>query len=352
MDVAGARAQIFRRWLQQPTGRYVLLWGYLSALCFAWAYITATADFSALSTFFAYAPRWVWGVPFLASAFMLRRPSVVERLPLLAGLLVVAGPVMGLSAPNWSPFPAVAAMEHRAGASAGHATHLRVMTVNMGSRLTDPRALAELVATVRPDVVLLQECSERADTAFEGAWHYRDDDALCVASRYPLSSASALYRPRRPQNDAFVAHYGIDVAGRRLDVVNVHLDTPRDAFLGAMQRRSLSQMDAILSRRARQVQLTRAWVEARVDARRVIVAGDFNLTVDSAVYRDVWGDFDNAFSQQGLGWGFTKRSGVLGARIDHVLAGRDWHVRAAWLDRSIGSDHLPLVADLTLPLTR
>lgn len=332
-----------------PTLRYAFAWGYLSSLCFVWAYVTATADLASVPTVVAYAPRWLWAIPFALLACGAARLSQVERFPLMAGIAVVLGPVMGLCAPHWAEFASVSAMEPRS--TAAHATEirLRVMTVNMGSRMTDPTALADLVGTVRPDLVLLQECSERADMAFEGAWHYRDDDALCVASRHPLVRSAAQYRLRLPQNDAFVAHYAISVGGEVVDVVNLHLDTPRDAVVSALQQGRLSQMQHILSRRSQQVQFAREWVGGRVNAQRVILAGDFNLTPDSALYRRAWGGFENAFSSQGYGWGFTKRAGLLGARIDHVLTGHDWRVRAAWVERSIGSDHRPLVADLTLP---
>lgn len=344
-----ARTLRWRGWAEWSTLRYALAWGYLSTLCFVWAYVTATADLASMPTVVAYAPRWVWAVPFVLLACGVTRLSQVERLPVIAGIAVVFGPVMGLCAPHWAEFAAVSAMEPRTGAAPSTEIRLRVMTVNMGSRMTDPTALADLVGTVRPDLVLLQECSERADMAFEGAWHYRDDDALCVASRHPLVRSAAQYRLRMPQNDAFVAHYAITVGGEVLDVVNLHLDTPRDAVLGALQQGRLSQMEATLARRSQQVQFAREWVEARVNPHRVILAGDFNLTPDSALYRRTWGSFENAFSSQGYGWGFTKRAGLLGARIDHVLTGHDWRVRAAWVERSIGSDHRPLVAELTLP---
>lgn len=338
-----------RRWLAQSSVRYTLLWGYLSGLCFFWAYVTATADLEVFSTFWAYVPRWIWALPFLAVAAVMRQSTVIERLPLLAGLVVVLGPVMGFSTPHWTASSAVSAMEPRDAPSGVRGrVGLRVLTVNMGSRQADPVALAGLVARVQPQLVLLQECSERADAAFEGAWHYRDDDALCVASRYPLRAAAAAYRPRRPQNDAFVAHYVVDVQGIPVDVVNLHLDTPRDAFVDAFDRRSVMHMGATLARRAQQVEGARAWIDARVDRRRALMAGDFNLTTDSAIYRRVWADFQNAFSDQGSGWGYTKRSGLFGARIDHVLAGEAWTVRGAWLESSIGSDHLPLVADMAL----
>lgn len=337
--------------LPSRSARTSALWAYLSGLCFFWAFVSSSADESLFATFWAYAPRWVWALPIVAVGVTLRRPTLAERLPLMAGVAVVLGPVMGFTLPNWSPFTAQAAGTSRGGVVAS-GVPFRVVTANMGSRMADPEALAALIRRLEPDVVLLQECSERADRAFEGPWHYRDDDALCVASRYPIMGADHLYRTRYPQNDAFITRYAVDVSGQPIDIVQVHLDTPRDVFLSGLEHRSVERARDVLARRAVQARIARSWMEARVNGRRTIVAGDFNLTEDSSVYRESWRGFENAFSVAGFGWGFTKRAGWLGARIDHILVGDDWRVDGSWVESSFGSDHRPLVADLTLSLKR
>ena len=81
----------------------------------------------------------------------------------------------------------------------------------------------------------------------------------------------------------------------------------------------------------------------------VIVAGDFNVMEESAIYRESWGRLRNAFSTAGLGWGYTKRENwLLAARIDHVLTGPRWRATRAWVETWNGSDHRPLVVDLVL----
>ena len=70
------------------------------------------------------------------------------------------------------------------------------------------------------------------------------------------------------------------------------------------------------------------------------------LPVESAIYRADWGWLDNAFDHAGWGLGSTKRTRLLGARIDHVLVGSGFVVDACRLGRGVGSDHLPLTATL------
>jgi endonuclease/exonuclease/phosphatase (EEP) superfamily protein YafD len=81
-----------------------------------------------------------------------------------------------------------------------------------------------------------------------------------------------------------------------------------------------------------------------------ILAGDLNLPPDSAIYRKFWAGYGNAFSSAGLGFGYTEwpRVGVLrfGIRIDHILSGPNWRPCRCWVGPGVGSDHLPLIADL------
>jgi endonuclease/exonuclease/phosphatase (EEP) superfamily protein YafD len=82
----------------------------------------------------------------------------------------------------------------------------------------------------------------------------------------------------------------------------------------------------------------------------IILAGDFNMTADSPIYRQTWARFDNAFSRSGFGFGHTERpfklNSQFGIRIDHVLFGPDWRACRCWVGPDVGSDHLPLIADL------
>ena len=71
---------------------------------------------------------------------------------------------------------------------------------------------------------------------------------------------------------------------------------------------------------------------------------------DGAIYRSYWAGYRNAFSEAGLGYGYTEWPGMrrmrFGIRIDHILSTRDWRPRRAWVGPDIRSDHLPLIAEL------
>jgi endonuclease/exonuclease/phosphatase (EEP) superfamily protein YafD len=79
----------------------------------------------------------------------------------------------------------------------------------------------------------------------------------------------------------------------------------------------------------------------------VVVAGDFNLPVESAILRNHWRSYDNVFSRCGRGLGYTKFTSLFGIRIDHVLTSPQWTCTGARVLRSpYGGDHAPLIADL------
>ncbi len=84
-----------------------------------------------------------------------------------------------------------------------------------------------------------------------------------------------------------------------------------------------------------------------------LVTGDLNAPVQSLVCRRLFGaGLRDAFTQAGFGYGYTyggytrvRRPYV---RIDHILASRQWQVRHCWVGNAAGSDHCPVIADLTL----
>jgi endonuclease/exonuclease/phosphatase (EEP) superfamily protein YafD len=81
----------------------------------------------------------------------------------------------------------------------------------------------------------------------------------------------------------------------------------------------------------------------------MVIAGDFNLPVESAIYRQHWGRFRNAFSETGFGAGFTKHTRLFGVRIDHILSSKDVDPVRSFVGKDVGSDHVPLIADFVRP---
>jgi len=81
--------------------------------------------------------------------------------------------------------------------------------------------------------------------------------------------------------------------------------------------------------------------------RPVLVAGDFNLMVESPIFWTNWSQFTDAFSAVGFGLGHTFiGSHQFSVRIDHVLAGPGWRPRHCRVGPDVGAEHRPLIVDL------
>ena len=88
-----------------------------------------------------------------------------------------------------------------------------------------------------------------------------------------------------------------------------------------------------------------------------IVAGDFNTSDQDAMYPALAARMIDSFRERGVGFGTSWPSpGMLPipvflpplVRIDYIWHSPGISTRAAWQARTVGSDHLPLVADLVI----
>lgn len=228
---------------------------------------------------------------------------------------------------------------------------LRVATYNTYVRAPDVSHVVELVRADRPDILLVQEIlPARADElrAQLGGWlpHAWFGDpgrvgGVGVLSRSPIvevrpvEAAGAASRP--------TAVVVVEVDGRRLQVVAVHLTSPcrtcgssvvaRQTFEAEMRRR---EVDAVLAALAPDVP--------------AVVGGDLNSTRRSDPYRRLAAaGFRDPQIEAGSGPGFTwpDGSGPF-VRIDWVLA-RRLVPAGAWVGPPRGSDHRPAVVDLAWP---
>ena len=89
--------------------------------------------------------------------------------------------------------------------------------------------------------------------------------------------------------------------------------------------------------------VVRRWVDSTTGAR--LVVGDFNLPVESAIFRHHWGDLEDAWDAAGNGFGYSKRNGWIRVRIDHTLSTGPLKAVRVKVGKDYGSDHLPVVTE-------
>jgi endonuclease/exonuclease/phosphatase family metal-dependent hydrolase len=207
--------------------------------------------------------------------------------------------------------------------------------------------LADVLSGADPDVVALQAWPSQYDlpALLPGpGWHLSVQGELGLASRYPIREASAL-GGQRLKGGGDVGRYTLETPDGPVVLFNLHLASPReglqavrdDPFGGAAELRKS------IALRQEESRIASRWAAEASGA--VLLAGDFNMPPESAVYRRDWSQYTNAFATAGFGLGYTWYSRYHGLRIDHILAGPGWHCVGCRVGPDVGSDHRPLLAE-------
>ena len=324
----------------------LLAWAYLGAVALAAIILWGFGDRWGPATALLFAGRWVLLLPLavLVPAALLTRRLLLA--PLALGGLIALVPVGGFRFGLLRVFP------HPAGA------HLRVVTFNTDGGAALATRLPGLLEQWQADVVGFQECGSEMQEAISGLkdWHHHFVRQLCLLSRYPISDSAVMDRSALADveqssagigGSGDVVRYTLETPSGPVNVTNLHLETPRKGLEGALSTGfSTARLAGNTHLRTIESGLARRWVNAGTHP--AIVLGDFNTPVESRIFQQSWGDLTDAFSRVGFGYGMTKNNGWIRVRIDHVLAGSGWYPDRATVGRDLGSDHLPLIVDLTL----
>ena len=285
-----------------------------------------------------FGPRWILlALPMAAVPWLMIRPrhGVVPFVAAMAGVLF-------------------GVMDLRVGLRRGDApgTPMRIVEFNMAGNAADEAALITWLSDVQPDLVFLVECKpdRGSRVAIALAMQVRSSGSLCLLSRWAITEWS----PREQR--AFWKRYGSGAIVRgavattqgSMRIGIVHLATPRHVLDTFFDLSGLvTQGGAVaenMALRDDESAAARAWIGDPDSV--AVIAGDFNLPVESAIYRRHWSGYDNAFSRSGRGFGRTKRTRLIGVRIDHVLTGRGATAMRASIGPDLGSDHRPLMVDV------
>ena len=219
---------------------------------------------------------------------------------------------------------------------------LRVLTHNMYFGRADAEILVTRVRQLDADVLFLQELTEDAVTRLKQAglddlMQYTQLDlrggsrGSGIYARFPLSEGPAMPMIHMAQPTALLELPN----GQRVELVCVHPVTPRPLHAGATQWREEIGV-----------------LPAPGDLSR-IVAGDFNATLDHAVFRDVL-RLGYADAGQQAGDALTPTWGPPGGNsalftLDHVLADRNCAVLGYSVHTVPGTDHRAVYAEIQLP---
>lgn len=218
------------------------------------------------------------------------------------------------------------------------------------------RSLVQMISEKDVDIVTLVECGGQVMAGLIEqlpSYQSRHQGELCLLSRNEIVEWN--YRDPKDawkhSGSAAIASATIRTLGGIIRIGILHPATPRHVLDGYFDLSRVIFMGPATRDNIRlrndEAAMAREWI-VRADSLPLIVAGDFNLPVESAIYKRHWGDFQNAFSAAGRGFGHTKQLRWWGTRIDHVLGSRGVIPVYSQLLQTIGSDHLPLLAEFVL----
>jgi len=309
-------------------------WCYLLALLGAALLVRLATDVVLIATVLSFGPRWLLLLPGVFGLFVITRHR--RQWPTLLVYVVTCSVLLNPSlnvAAYWSP---------------PRGNTIRIVTQNIGGGRLDMARFIEWLSDTEPDVVLLQECSNRGAAVLQAfqQWQAHRDGGLCLATRFEIQEVAAVDRRAFGGWGNIAVRYRTAAEGLSLTLLNVHLETPREGFeaFGRGWSAGMAAVARVDRLRRLESRLARDLLGSSPDE-GVAVAGDFNMPVESAIYRDSWSDLANAFSEAGLGLGHTKATRWFGTRIDHVLANRLLTPVRSWVGPSVGGDHRPVVAD-------
>jgi endonuclease/exonuclease/phosphatase (EEP) superfamily protein YafD len=291
-------------------------------------------------TVLLFGPRWVLLLPVVLLALLAAVRDRALLLPLLLAGWLVVGPVMGFGT-GW-----------RGWFTRSDATRdLTVVTFNARDGLSLTRSAERLIADWGADVVAFQECGGtlRAELRAMEGWSTWSVPGVCLQSRVRIADTRVMPADviQRAGGSGIVSSHLIEGDSGPFWLTIVHLGTPR-AGLERIRRGSVLEGIGLLRRDSflREIEHRQAAAFAWEAGGPHIVVGDFNAPPESRIYRTEWDRWTNAFSRVGFGIGGTRLNGWIRARIDHVLVDDAWVVVDARMGEDVGSDHLPMIANV------
>jgi endonuclease/exonuclease/phosphatase (EEP) superfamily protein YafD len=218
-------------------------------------------------------------------------------------------------------------------------TAVRVLVLNVHTESSSFDEVRALIADLQPDVIGLVEVDDRwlagiaaAVADYRGRLELprRDNFGVALYTREPLRGSIETLGGSLP-----VAVADVTVRAARFGAILVHPLPPVSAAALTAQR---DELDAVADR-------------ARAMAAPIVIMGDFNATPWSRPFRSLVARTGLCDSRAGFGVqaSFPADSFVFRIPIDHLLASCSIGVRERRIERDVGSDHLPVYVELTIP---
>jgi hypothetical protein len=235
-------------------------------------------------------------------------------------------------------------------------TTFRLVEYNMATSQAVTRSTLARLDSMDAQVATLVECPSYSDAIHVPAgWNLKSGGELCFLSKFPIVAWDF-----RSQDDIWKLHGKLAIAkatirigSQNVTVALLHLKSPRDALVEFRYPSAWpglpASVDSISAIRNVESRLAIEFLQPVIDSGGpLIVAGDFNTPEESRIYSRWWSRFSDAFEEAGIGAGYSWHSHWHGIRIDHILLNDQVASRQTWIGPDLGSDHVPVLADLVV----
>jgi endonuclease/exonuclease/phosphatase (EEP) superfamily protein YafD len=323
-----------------------------------WAVMTLVDPLAWWVELLRYTPYLVLLVPALLALALSIAVGWVWRAVALGAVLVVVFPIMG-----WAQ-----------GQPENGSTRLRVMSFNIKSYKADdrPEGYEPILREIRqhdPDVLVMQDAQKLTDKWLPmpevmkellAARHTHLRGQYVIASKHPLRDCRTAPLSADPELGDYLRCI-VEVQGQRLEIVNVHLLSPREGLV-ATRRERLGGLDDWRINFGHRLGQARHLAEDLARSRTLgrdkrplplLIAGDLNAPEASPVVQTLLGlGLRDAWSAAGTGWGYTHghslRPHLSFLRIDHVLVSPTLGLAEVVVGGAEASEHRPVIADIWL----
>lgn len=227
---------------------------------------------------------------------------------------------------------------------------LRVMTLNIGQGF-ESKLLEKFLRETQPDIIVFQDVVYHYQTILRNMVTLKKhslvfDNDLAIASIYPAFKAKTIDRRMIKAAGNIATTCKVMYPAGPFILLNVHVDSPRAALISLIHNKFGGIKDMLRKTKRMKSEAMAIYATAKSFDEPILIAGDFNLTVNNPIFYKYLSQWKDSFSISGWGFGHTFFKDWYGIRIDHVLADKRWSAVNAFVGPDLGAEHRPLVADL------
>jgi hypothetical protein len=219
-----------------------------------------------------------------------------------------------------------------------------LITANIGEGI-ELSQLGALVKFYHPDFLVFQEAGSLNRLKTFKDYPFIDCEGnLCFLSKHKYKKINSLHNSMFGGYGNWAVFYELELDNLTVNLANIHFPSVRKIF------NNLKSIDDIHSSRVISANIVSEWGASKINT---IISGDFNMSVNENTYQHAFAKYQNALSDNGLGFNNTvnyiyKGFTVPGIRIDHILFSQDFHIEKSIVLESLGGDHYPVLSTFTI----